>query len=98
MITKTIVVPEDIRNAIQKANLERDSRRDILLYIMQNSINIPEEKLKAYEKEYDEKYADFEKLKTQIEKDYVLPAIAPNQPKGWNLDYHSCILTINFEG
>ena len=94
---KIIQIPEDIRNAAQKANLERDSRREILLYIMQNSINIPEERFKAYEKEYDEKYEAFENIKHLIEKDYVFPAITPNKLKGWNLDYTSRNLTINFE-
>ena len=48
MKTIEITVPEEIRDQTQKANVERDARRDILLYIMQNNINIPEERIARY--------------------------------------------------
>lgn len=57
---KTITVPEEIRNKAQKANVERDARRDILLYIMQNDVNISDERIARYQKEYDEKFFEFE--------------------------------------
>ena len=90
---KTITVPEEIRDRAQKANVERDARRDILLYIMQNDINIPEERIARYQKEYDEKYFEFEQAKTIIEKEYVMPA-TDGKALNWSLDYHTCIVSI----
>lgn len=90
---KTITVPEEIRDKAQKANVERDARRDILLYIMQNDINIPEERITHYQKEYDEKYFEFEQVKTIIEKEYVMPA-TDGKALNWSLDYHTCVVSI----
>ena len=90
---KTITVPEEIRDLAQKANVERDARRDILLYIMQNNVDIPEERLIKYQKEYDEKYLAFEQAKSIIEKDYVMPAVN-GKALNWSLDYSTCIVSI----
>lgn len=90
---KTITVPEEIRNRAQKANTERDARRDILLYIMQNDINIPEERIARYQKEYDEKYFEFEQAKSIIEKEYVVPA-TNGKALNWSLDYATCVVSI----
>lgn len=92
-MTKTIIVPEEIRNKAQKANVERDARRDILIYIMQNNVNISEERIANYQKEYDEKYFEFEQVKSTIEKEYVMPATG-GKASNWSLDYSSCVVTI----
>ena len=91
---KTITIPEEVRNMVQKANTERDSRRDLLLYIMQNDVNIPEERYKRYEAEYNEKFLAFEQAKTIIEKEYIIPA-TNGKKSNWSLDYETCIVTIN---
>lgn len=57
---KTITVPEEIRDLAQKANIERDARRDILLYIMQNDVDISSERFAQYQSEYDDKFFAFE--------------------------------------
>lgn len=94
---KTITIPEEIRDMVQKANVERDSRRDILTYIMANTdINIPEERIAQYQKEYDEKYLAFDKAKSIIEKDYIIPA-TNGKASNWSLDYASCVVTINID-
>ena len=90
---KTITVPEEIRDLAQKANVERDARRDILLYIMQNNVNIPEERIERYQKEYDEKYLAFEQAKSVIEKNYVMPA-TEGKALNWSLNYSDCIVSI----
>ena len=90
---KTITVPEEIRTAAQKANVERDARRDILLYIMQNDVNISQERINQYQKEYDDKFFEFEKIKNVIEKEYVQPAVDGKASK-WSLDYDTCTVTI----
>lgn len=91
---KTVTIPEELRNKVQRANIERDSRRDILLYIMQNNLNISEERIANYQKEYDEKYYEFEQMKSIIEKEYIQPIINNNQTSNWTLNYNNCIITI----
>lgn len=94
MKTIEITVPEEIRDMAQKANVERDSHRDILTYIMSHpDINISEERFARYQQEYDEKYFAFEKIKTKIEKEYVVPA-GQGKQLNWSLDYSTCIVTI----
>lgn len=90
---KTIIIPEEIRNKVQKANVERDARRDILLYIMQNNIDIPKDRIARYQKEYDEKYFEFEQAKTMIENEYVKPAVN-GKVLNWSLNYTTCIIDI----
>ena len=90
---KTITIPTELRDKTQRANVERDSRRDILLYIMENNLNVSEERIANYQKEYDEKYFEFEQAKATIEKEYVQPAVN-NQALNWSLNYDNCIVTI----
>ena len=44
--TIEIAVAEDIRDMVQKAHIERDARRDILVYILANpDLNISKERI-----------------------------------------------------
>ena len=90
---KTITIPEELRNQAQRANVERDSRRDILIYIMENNLNISKERIANYQKEYDEKYFEFEKIKGIIEKEFVMP-VTNNTALNWSLNYDNCLVTI----
>lgn len=90
---KTITIPEELRDKVQKANIERDARRDILLYIIQNSINIPQEQINKYQDEYNEKFFAFEQAKEEIEKEYVIPT-TNGKALNWSLDYHTCVVSI----
>lgn len=93
-MTKVITVPEEVRNAIQRVNLERDSRRDVLIFIMEHEdINISPERFAQYQKEYDEKYLAFEQAKSKLEKEYVLP-VTNGKANNWSLDYATCKITI----
>ena len=91
---KEIIIPEELRTQAQRANIERDSRRDILLYIMSHDdIDISEERIARYQKEYDEKYLEFEQAKSVIEKEYVMPA-TDGKALNWSLNYHTCVVSI----
>lgn len=92
-MTKVITIPEEIRNTIQKAHSERDARRDILVYLMENDINISKERKEEYQKEYDEKYMAFEQAKDMFEKNYVMP-MTDGKALNWSLDYATCQVTI----
>lgn len=91
---KEIIIPEELRTRVQRANVERDSRRDILLYIMSHDdIDISEERIARYQKEYDEKYLEFEQAKSIIEKEYVMPT-TDGKALNWSLNYHTCVVSI----
>ena len=92
----TVEIPEEIVSTVQKYDIERCARRDIILYILENNINIPEERLEKYQKEYDEKYFSFEVAKSEIEKNYVKPLVK-DASCSWNLDYESHIITITLQ-
>lgn len=96
---KTIVlpVPEEIVIDVQRADVERSSRRDILIYLMEHpEINVSEERRNKYQAEYDEKYKNFEQAKINFEHNFVQPAVN-NQGISWNLDYNTKEVTITFE-
>ncbi len=90
---KTITVPTTLRDKIQKADIERSSRRDIITYILEKGINVPEERFAKYQSEYDEKFRNFEQAKNELEKEYVMPA-TNGTASNWSLDYSTCVVTI----
>lgn len=95
--TIEITIPEEVKTIVQRANIERDSRRDILLYIMSHEdINISQERIDLYQRQYDEKYFQFEQAKKNIEQIYVYPA-TNGKAIDWSLDYNTNIITINVE-
>lgn len=95
MKTITIEVPEEVKNAVQRADIECSSRRDIITYIMEKDLNVSAERMAVYQKEYDDKYFAFESAKGDLEREYVRKAVS--NPLNWSLDYHTNIVTINME-
>ena len=92
--TILITIPEDDRVIVQRADVERSARRDILVYLMEHpELNISDERRIAYQKEYDDKFWAFEQAKADIEKKYVQPA-ANGKAINWSLDYATCEVTI----
>ena len=92
--TIIVTIPEELRNKVQRADIERSARRDIIIYLMQHpEVEISEERRLAYQKEYDDKFFEFEQMKSLIEKEYVQPT-ANNKAINWNLDYDSCKIII----
>ena len=88
----TITVPEEVKTATQRADIECSARRDIITYILEKNIAVPTERFAAYQKEYDDKFFAFEEAKSVIEREYVRKAV-PN-PISWSLDYHTNVVTI----
>ncbi len=92
METTIIKIPEELRNKVQKADIERSSRRDIITYILEKGIDISPERFDQYQHEYDEKYWAFEQGKQEIENNYVRQAI--ENPISWTLNYATCEVSI----
>lgn len=88
----TITVPEEIKNATQRADIECSARRDIITYIMEKNLAVPAERFAEYQKEYDDKFLAFEQAKSRIEREYVRKAV--ENPVSWSLDYHTNVVTI----
>lgn len=95
MLSKTIVIPQEEINKIQRKDVDMSSRRDIITYILSNNIQIPKERFDEYQNEYSLAFANFEKAKIEVEEKYVNPNMMPKEKKNnWTLDYNSNILTI----
>ena len=52
-------IPSELRDKIQKADIKRSATRDLILYIMQNEVDIPEERLEMLKEQYTMEYYDF---------------------------------------
>ena len=91
---KIITIPEERTIEVQKADVERSARRDIIVYLMEHpEINVDENRRAEYQKEYDEKYFAFEQAKSRIEQDFVIP-VANGKASSWNLNYSTNEITI----
>ena len=92
--TLEIKIPEAFRNEIQRANIERDAYRDILVYILTlEDIKISQDRIDKYWETYYEKYKKFEDLKIKLEKEYI-QSLSINNFSTWSLDYDSCIIKV----
>lgn len=89
-------IPSELKDKIQKADIKRSATRDLILYIMQNEVDIPEERLEMLKEQYTMEYYDFEHYKGDLEKDYIEPKFKNNV--NWNLDYATGIVTILEDG
>ena len=92
-MTKTITIPEDLRDRVQNADIECSARRDIITNIITNgAIEPTNEFFQKYQDEYNKSYFAFEKAKSEVEQNYV----KKNYPDAtnWNLNYNTCQVTI----
>ena len=90
----TITIPDEARDAVQKADIEQASRRNIITYILgHDDIQVSESLFAKYQEEYDQKLLAFENAKRQLEENYILPAV-DNKKNTWALDYNTCKIKI----
>lgn len=95
--TFTIEIPQDICTMIQKYDVERSSRKDIITYILSHDdINVSEEKFQKYQQEYDEKFFCFEVAKSELEKNYIIP-LTKGKKCNWSLNYSDSIITVTLQ-
>ena len=94
---KKIEIPDELRDKIQKADIKRSATRDLILHIMANEIDIPEERMEMLKEKYTMEFYDFERAKGDLEKDYIEP-LYNNKNVNWNLDYSTGIVTILEDG
>lgn len=90
---KTIQVDSKIVDTMQKLDLEMSSRKELIAFMLANSMNTNSEQFKEYENEYQKFFLEYSLRKSEIEKEYVLPNLTENQYANWTLDYSTGELT-----
>ena len=86
-----IIVSEEDRNKVQRADIECASRMNLIAFMMNNGMSIETEQFARYQQEYQDAFVAFEAAKIEIEKKYLANLGAKN----WNLDYATCELSYN---
>ena len=83
-----IMVSEEDRNMVQRADVEMSSRRDIIAFMITNNMDISTSRFNDYQKDYSDKYYAFESAKQHIQDKYLNGLNAGD----WTLDYNTCEL------
>lgn len=88
---KQIEITEDLRNKIQSIDFELTATKDLINYLWgQSPVNM--EAVEYYTKQQKELFIEFETAKSALVQLYGIKADTE-----WNLDYNTCILSINEE-
>lgn len=86
---KQIQVPEELRNKIQSIDFELTATKDLISFLWgQDPVNM--EAVNYYTKQQRELFIEFETAKSTLVEIYNIKKDTP-----WNLDYNTCILSIN---
>ena len=86
---KQIQVPEELRNKIQSIDFELTATKDLISFLWgQDPVNM--EAINYYTKQQRELFIEFETAKSTLVENYNIKKDTP-----WNLDYNTCILSIN---
>ena len=86
-----IIIDEYDRDKVQRADVETSSLANLLTFMVNNNVNITNERFQDYEKRYKEAYLQFEKEKANIEKKYL----KGTNFTSWSLSYEDCEITYN---
>lgn len=89
MEKNVIIVSEDDRNLVQRADIEASSLMNLITFMINHDVDISKERFKQYEEEYKQAFMAFESGKTMIEQKYLSKLNA----KSWSLNYNNCELT-----
>lgn len=86
---KQIQVSEELRNKIQSIDFELTATKDLISFLWgQDPVNM--EAINYYTKQQRELFIEFETAKSTLVEIYNIKKDTP-----WNLDYNTCILSIN---
>lgn len=86
---KQIQVPEELRNKIQAIDFELTATKDLISFLWgQDPVNM--EAVNYYTKQQRELFIEFETAKSTLVEIYNI-----KKDMVWNLDYNTCILSIN---
>lgn len=91
----TIEIPEAVVNFIQRLDVECQSYKNIISYILtHDDMDITTERFKQYQEDYQNTLYAFEIAKQELEKKYIFNNFINYT---WNLNYKTNIITITGE-
>lgn len=90
MAKNIIIISEDERNLIQKADVECSARMNLISFLMKNNIGLDNERFIEYQEDYVKCFQAFEMAKKNLENKYFADR---QQIISWNLNYNTCELT-----
>lgn len=87
MNKNTIIVSQDEVDQLEKINMELNSRKSLILFLITQEIDENNHFLKKFQEEYDSYFRQFEQLKKQLQNKYLDQnnIIYHN----WELNYYS---------
>lgn len=91
MERNVILVSEEDRNMVQRADIDCASAANLLSFMAANNIEMSSERFAEYEERYKQAFYEFTKAKQYIERKYA----APHNATSWSLDYETCEITLN---
>lgn len=91
MAAYIIQVDKMDRDIVQRANIEAESTANLIAFMINNNVDISNERFLAYEEKYKTAFWAFETAKKDIEKKYLTGKNAID----WTLNYETCELTYN---
>lgn len=92
-----INIPIEIKNLIQKFDIEANSRKEIIEYVLLNNIDITNKHFQQYQEDYEKRLYEFNIAKQELTNKYILPELKKNSKYNWKLDYTTSVLTIEVD-
>ena len=83
-----IIISEEDRNTVQRADIECSARMHLISFIMQSNVNLDNQRFKDYQNEYIIYFEAFEKAKKDLEMKYLMGKTYSS----WFLNYSTCEL------
>lgn len=100
MFEVTIKADAAVANKIERLARETEASKSIIAFMLENDKPINTESFRDYQKEYEEKYAEYDKARTEFQTlvvpKKVLDVDAANT--SWNLDFATQEVTITYKG
>ena len=100
MFTKEIFVGEELTNYVERLSREVEGSKEIISFMLENNKNISSDSFKEYKKEFDEKKAEFDIAKQEVQKQFVPQGLIDfdGNNTSWELDYATQTITIKYIG
>lgn len=89
MSKNIIIISEEERNTVQRADIEVTSLMNLITFMINHNVNVTNERFLDYDRRYQDAFIAFEKAKSNLEKKYLTNLNA----KSWNLNYDNCELS-----
>lgn len=89
MNKNVIIVDEEDRNIVQRADVECSARMNLILFLMNHDIDVNNNRFIEYNNDYTKCFEIFEEAKSNLQRKYL----SGKNAISWNLNYQTCELT-----